>query len=278
MRETLRLPAAVPALALLFALLLTPAALAQNPSCLDAGDGSPTCAVEVDDDGNVGVGTSSPEAALDVRGDFYCEGGTGDVNESGGISILDVAEVIDHLNGTDPFDEDEYARADVNCDGRVDYSDVGLVVELFKGVSKAVAVRSIESVYGAISPDVFYVNGEIGVGVTNPSATVHIDGDLRVDGSILQNTTVLHADYVFEPDYELESIEDHSSFMWEEKHLPAIPARSVDEAGRESVDVGAHRRGLVEELEKAHIYIAQLHERLERLEAALARSEGGGSR
>lgn len=256
-------------------LLLAPHAPAQNPSCLDASDGSPTCAVEVDDDGNVGIGTSSPQALLDVRGDFYCEGGSGDVNESGSINILDVAEIADHLNGSDLFDPDEYARADVNCDGRVDFSDIGLVIELFQGVAKATAIQRIESVYGAIDTDVFFVNGDLGVGTNNPAETVHVNGSLRVDGPILQRGSVLHADYVFAPDYELESIEDHAAFMWSRKHLPAIPARRVDEEGLEMVDVGAHRRGLVEELEKAHIYIAQLHERLERLEAALAETDAG---
>ncbi len=106
--------------------------------------------------------------------------------------------------------------------------------------------------------------GRVGIGTMSPNGT------LDVNGSIYQRGGVLHADYVFEPDYELETIDEHSDFMWENKHLKAIPQASVDENGLEIVEVGSHRRGIVEELEKAHIYIAQLHERLERLEAVLA--------
>ncbi|MDI6794767.1 MAG: hypothetical protein QME81_18190 [bacterium] len=65
----------------------------------------------------------------------------------------------------------------------------------------------------------------------------------------------MHADYVFEPDYELETIEEHAAYMWKNKHLKAIPNAKLDEDGREIIEVGIHRRGIVEELEKAHIYI-----------------------
>lgn len=273
MRKIVPLYAGFLVAAAVLGLLLAPSAQAQNPSCLDASDGSPTCAVDVDDDGNVGIGTSSPQALLDVRGDVYCEGGSGDIDENGVISFVDVNLIVNHLNGSSLFGPDRYARADINCDGRVDFSDVGLVIQLFQGTGHASAVQKIESVYGAIDPDTFYIDGDLGVGTSNPTDTVHVNGSLRVDGAILQRGSVLHADYVFAPDYELESIEDHAAAMWSQKHLPAMPARQVDDQGREMVDVGAHRRGLVEELEKAHLYIAQLHERLERLEAVLVEAE-----
>ena len=116
----------------------------------------------------------------------------------------------------------------------------------------------------------FYINnsqrliinnsGNVGIGTFTPN------GKLDVDGSIYQRGTQLHADYVFQDDYHLESIKEHSDFMWREKHLPAIPKAKVDENGREIVEVGSHRRGIVEELEKAHIYISQLEERISKLE------------
>lgn len=96
--------------------------------------------------------------------------------------------------------------------------------------------------------------GNVGIGTTSPQ------GLLDVNGSIYQRGSVLHADYVFEPDYQLESIEEHATFMWQNKHLKAIPEAKADGNGREIIEVGAHRKGIVEELEKAHIYIEQLHE------------------
>lgn len=100
----------------------------------------------------------------------------------------------------------------------------------------------------------------VGIGTTTPGGT------LDVNGTIYQRGTALHADYVFKPDYQLESIEEHSKFMWTNNHLKAIPEARTDSQGREIVEVGSHRKGIVEELEKAHIYIDQLNNRIKMLE------------
>ena len=102
--------------------------------------------------------------------------------------------------------------------------------------------------------------GRVGIGTMSPNGT------LDVNGSIYQRGVSLHADYVFESNYDLESIEEHADYMWTNKHLPAIPKAKTDETGREIVEVGAHRKGIVEELEKAHIYIDRLHNRIGELE------------
>ena len=90
-----------------------------------------------------------------------------------------------------------------------------------------------------------------------------------MNGTIYQRGGVLHADYVFEDDYQLESIEEHSKFMWREQHLPAIAPLKTDKEGRETVEYGSRMRGILEELEKAHIYIEQLHNQNKSLEAQL---------
>ncbi len=100
--------------------------------------------------------------------------------------------------------------------------------------------------------------GKVGIGAKWPK------GKLDVNGTIYQRGAQLHADYVFEDDYKLESIKEHAEFMWKNKHLKAVPKATVDEDGVEIVEVGSHRKGIVEELEKAHIYIEQLHQKVEK--------------
>jgi len=113
-------------------------------------------------------------------------------------------------------------------------------------------------------------NGEIYKQGVDP---VYINDDLDVNGKIYQRGTQIHADYVFEPNYKLESIDEHSEYMWANMHLKAIPKARLDENGQEIVEAGAHRRGIVEELEKAHIYIEQLHERIKMMEEKMAKLE-----
>lgn len=110
-------------------------------------------------------------------------------------------------------------------------------------------------------------NGNTGIGTATPA------GRLDVNGTIFQRGVLLHADYVFEPAYELESIEDHAAFMWTNRHLPAMGEKKLDEQGREVVELGARMRGMLEELEKAHIYISTLNERITRKDANLAKLE-----
>src|SRR6185369_2433901 len=109
--------------------------------------------------------------------------------------------------------------------------------------------------------------GNVGIGTTNPL------GKLDVNGSIFQRGVQLFAGYVFEPTYTLETIEEHADFMWNNKHLPAVGARKVDENGREIVEIGARMRGLLEELEKAHIYISSLSDRISLKDAEFAKLE-----
>ena len=52
--------------------------------------------------------------------------------------------------------------------------------------------------------------------------------------------------------------------MWKNKHLPALPGASANEEN--GVNVVSHQFGVLEELEKAHIYIDQLHQRLRAME------------
>lgn len=123
--------------------------------------------------------------------------------------------------------------------------------------------------FNSINGDVITVlnNGNTGIGTTTPG------GKLDVNGSIFQRGVVLHADYVFDPAYTLESIEEHADFMWNNKHLPAVSAKKVDEQGREVIEIGAQLRSLLEELEKAHIYISTLNDKIGERDSQLAKLE-----
>jgi hypothetical protein len=108
-------------------------------------------------------------------------------------------------------------------------------------------------------------NNLLQVGIV-ASDQVDINGDLVVSGTITP-------DFVFEPGYQLESIDEHAEYMWTNKHLPAVGAATVRPDGSHAVNVGARSQGVLEELEKAHIYIEQLHATIQDLEQRLEKLE-----
>ncbi len=109
----------------------------------------------------------------------------------------------------------------------------------------------------------------VGIGTSAPDHRLHVHGgDIAVtSGSFIDDGTLLNVpDYVFEPEYQLESIEEHAEYMWREKHLPAVAsAREIEENKR--YNMAQRREQLLEELEKAHIYIVQLHAQMKDLQA-----------
>jgi hypothetical protein len=102
----------------------------------------------------------------------------------------------------------------------------------------------------------------------NASNRVDINGNLVVSGTITP-------DYVFEPGFDLISIEEHAAYMWTNRHLPAVGAATVRPDGSHAVDVGVRSQSMLEELEMAHIYIEQLHKtmKIEHLRAKVRESQ-----
>lgn len=100
------------------------------------------------------------------------------------------------------------------------------------------------------------------------TAGVEVTGTLKVNG-----TTMTVPDDVFEPTYELLPIARQGESMLTHKHLPAVGRAQYDDQGRAVIDLGQNQMGMLEELEKAHLYIQQLAQKNAELEARLARLE-----
>lgn len=201
----------------------------------------------LDTDGDVGMGTSAPAKELDVDGTI--------LSNPDGLTSGD-------LNGAPNF----YAARSgtgvanmrmLNSDGTWQLQvPAGGAFEL-RNVTGSVTPFSIQT--GVTNALVLAANGNLGCGTAG--------------GCLVFAGTVQHPDYVFEPDYELMTIEEQAEYMLSQKHLPAVGQGRYDENGKALIDLAASRTGMLEELEKAHLYIAQLHERLAALEAKLAAAD-----
>ena len=196
---------------------------------------APSDALFIGADGKVGLGTSNPASSLTVE-DSQPELRLANLGPAGGGWIV-------------------FANANT---GRFVLKDLATDQDPLKiePGSDTNLVRLGLETDGTVASDT------VSIGSTNVGAAV-----LQVFGSIEVDGTVVHADYVFEPGYELDSIEEQADFMWRNKHLPALP--KAPEGRRGPVDLVSHQMGMLEELEKAHIYIDQLHGAIEEMRVRL---------
>ena len=107
-----------------------------------------------------------------------------------------------------------------------------------------------------------------------PVFTMLESGNLTITGTLTTGggTCGGGCDKVFEDDYDLPTIEEHSEAMWSNGYLPNVGPTIENEPINVSDKVGR----MLNELEKAHIYIDQLNEenkilkeRLDKLEQRL---------
>ncbi|WP_425097904.1 hypothetical protein [Tropicibacter sp. S64] len=92
-----------------------------------------------------------------------------------------------------------------------------------------------------------------------------LSGDLTTTGAVCGSG----CDRVFDADYPLPTIAEQAEMMFASRHLPNVGP--TDEDG--PFNVTQKVAGMLNELEKAHIYIAQLEERLASVESRLAAAE-----
>lgn len=89
---------------------------------------------------------------------------------------------------------------------------------------------------------------------------------LDVDGKIRANEIVVNtggADFVFENDYNLKSLDEVETFIKENKHLPDIPtAEEVEENG---VSLGEMQTKLLQKIEELTLYVIEQDKSIEQL-------------
>lgn len=95
--------------------------------------------------------------------------------------------------------------------------------------------------------------------------TIDTSGNMVLTGAITTagGTCGGGCDFVFDEDYDLMPISEHAERMWSAGYLPNVGPTIENEPINLSDKVGR----MLNELETAHIYIAQLNERIEALES-----------
>ena len=170
--------------------------------------GAPTSAIDIDDDGNVGIGTDNPGSPLDVVRN------TG--TAAGLLTLTNNSTVFLSLEDTS---------------------------------SETWNVQSN-------SGELRFTNAT-GAGIEMRMTT---GGDMTITGQLTTaGSCSVGCDAVFTDDYEILPIAERAELMWANGYLPNVGPTAEDGPFNVSDKMGR----MLNELEHAHIYIAQLHSDME---------------
>ncbi|MEP5611437.1 MAG: helicase associated domain-containing protein [Cyclobacteriaceae bacterium] len=192
-------------------------------------------------DGNIGIGTDSPTASMEIN------------KPEAGLKIFSNLSSQPYLtlgvNQTDRWSLGVYETTN-NVDGRTFF-----IYENHTGVSGTSGVRF------AIVP-----NGNVGIGTKDPLSKLSVNGHIRAtEVKVLADITV--PDYVFEPNYDLRTLEETKAYIAENKHLPEIPsAAEIEENG---IDLGDMNMRLLKKIEELTLHQIELMEEMQEMKKEL---------
>ncbi|WP_136440864.1 hypothetical protein [Pacificoceanicola onchidii] len=190
--------------------------------------GAPTYAFWIEDTGDLGFGTNTPEASVDIiRSDNSARIRVRDTGSSGAQEMFAMVN-----NGGSYF--------------TLDNTDAGTTWYF---------------VHENAAPNRFIISDAVADG---PEMSLTADGDLTIPGQLFTaGSCAAGCDRVFDEDYPLPTIPEQAAMMRERKHLPNVGPTPEDGPFNITKMTG----GMLNELEKAHLYIGQLHDQNAALEA-----------
>ena len=104
-------------------------------------------------------------------------------------------------------------------------------------------------------------NGNVGIGTITPgNYKLNVSGRVRAN-EVVVNTT--GADFVFEPDYKLPSLQEVESYIRKNKHLPGLS--SASEMQKNGLNVSQMQTRLLQKVEELTIYLIELSRQVESL-------------
>jgi hypothetical protein len=188
--------------------------------------------VAIDDAGNVGIGTMSPEG-FQVQKNLTNEASQSQDNVR--IGILGTPRIILDKAGHTPFELD-------NANGR------------FRIFSPGVERFTITS------------DGNVGIGTTNPNQKLTVNGTIY-GKEVKVDLNVPGPDYVFEPTYQLPSLTETEAYIKAHKHLPEVPSAKEMEAN--GINLSEMNMLLLKKVEELTLHVIELKKRDEAMQKEL---------
>jgi hypothetical protein len=221
--------------------------------------------------GYVGIGTSTPTAALSVV----------NPGSTGGLSVNTWAAFQGNLCGIATLGANLYLNPNTDCTtwkwenthpslgGSAiqfnAYADVNAI--LFVRGSGATTANATATVTESMR---ITSSGNVGIGTTSPQHLLQVAGTIGAEQVIVSATG---ADYVFDPAYHLAPLREVAAYVDANHHLPGIPA--AEEMKREGVSLGDMQTKLLAKVEELTLHMIELEKQNLELKERLAHLEDG---
>ena len=106
-----------------------------------------------------------------------------------------------------------------------------------------------------------YFTGNVGIGTTNPTSKLTVAGNIA--SREVKVTVDAGADFVFENNYNLPSLDSVDKFITENKHLPEIA--SAEEMKKDGINLSEMNIKLLQKIEELTLYMIEMKKEIETL-------------
>jgi hypothetical protein len=194
--------------------------------------GTPTERVRITSSGNVGIGTAAPLVRLH-------------------IAAPDSTAMLQIQNTT----ANRIWEFQTNTDGNFHFNACGAAADVIKAVHS-----------GSVANTMVLQAGNVGIGTTNPTNKLEVNGTIRTKEVIVETTG--WSDYVFAPDYRLAPLSEVEAHIQAKGTLPGIP--SAAEVAERGVGLGDMQAKLLAKMEEMTLHMIALSKKVDAQSAQLS--------